>query len=61
MGSVKNLQTLAWWTRDHVKRGLIVDVNEWNMAALEEAFEHKVIKSEAKDGDVMVRDLGHFA
>ena len=59
-GSVKNLQALAWWARDRVKRGLIVDHNKWDAAALEDAFEHKVVESETKDSDVMVKDLGQF-
>ena len=59
-GSVKSLQALAWWARDRVKCGLIVDHNQWDAAALEEAFERKVVESQTKDSDVTVKDLGHF-
>ena len=57
---VKKMQALAWWVRDHQKRGQPLDAVDFNAQTLEDAKVAKRVEKERSDGDVSVKDLSTF-
>ncbi len=57
---VKRLQTLVWWVRDRQKRGLPLVAAEFDMEAMNEAAQMKVLSRELVDKEPSVKELGKF-
>jgi hypothetical protein len=57
---IKRLQTLVWWIRDHQKRGLPLNANEFTVKTMASAAEMKTLRREMTDSEPSVKDLGKF-
>ena len=57
---IKRLQTLVWWIRDHQKRGLPLNADEFTAETMASAAEMKTLRREMTDSEPSVKDLGKF-
>ena len=57
---IKRLQSLIWWVRDHIKRGLTLDAANFDAVAMNQASEMKVLRRETTDKEPSIMTLGKF-
>ena len=55
---VKRLQTLVWWVRDHQKRGLPLVAADFDIEAMNEAAQMKVLSRELANKEPSLKLLG---
>ena len=47
---IKRLQALVWWVRDHHRRGLVIDHNDFNVISMNVALTSKGVERDRGDG-----------
>ena len=58
--TIKRLQALIWWIRDHQKLNLPLNAAEFTPAVLADAIERKLIQRKQAGAEITTRDLAKF-